>query len=74
MQFHYGDAVEGGDLGWHVDGINSLLHLALSIRGACSSATRLRARPPRIDTGRSFPDDPSLHGACVGAAVPSFNQ
>ena len=33
MQFHWGDPVEKYDIGWHVDGTNSALHMAISILG-----------------------------------------
>ena len=29
IQVHYGDAVEGDSLGWHSDGFNSVLHMAI---------------------------------------------
>lgn len=34
VQIHAGAPVRAHDVGWHTDGPNSLLHLALSIRGA----------------------------------------
>ena len=33
MQFHWGDPVENYDIGWHADGANSALHMAISILG-----------------------------------------
>lgn len=33
VQLHFGEEVSGEDLGWHRDGFNSLLHLAVSVRG-----------------------------------------
>ncbi|CAK9030922.1 BspA family leucine-rich repeat surface protein, partial [Durusdinium trenchii] len=33
VQVHRGDQVTGDNLGWHIDTLNSILHMALSIRG-----------------------------------------
>ncbi|PRP89019.1 hypothetical protein PROFUN_02297 [Planoprotostelium fungivorum] len=33
VQVHFGQGVQGDDLGWHYDAINSLFHLAVSIHG-----------------------------------------
>mmetsp|Transcript_28946 Transcript_28946/g.67013 ORF Transcript_28946/g.67013 Transcript_28946/m.67013 type:complete len:310 (+) Transcript_28946:56-985(+) len=33
VQIHFGDTIEGEDLGWHRDAVNSVLHMAVSLRG-----------------------------------------
>jgi hypothetical protein len=33
IQVHFGEPIAGKDIGWHRDGVNSILHMALSVRG-----------------------------------------
>jgi hypothetical protein len=45
VQVHHGDAIKDDDVSYHVDGINSCLHLALSLRGTRTLHCRLGAAP-----------------------------
>eukprot|EP00051_Salpingoeca_urceolata_P028255 m.485875 g.485875 ORF g.485875 m.485875 type:complete len:311 (-) comp24052_c0_seq1:88-1020(-) len=56
IQMHAGDPVRPGDLAWHMDAANSILHLALSLRGSRT----LHAKPGmgRADTDHEFPQEP----------------
>jgi len=45
VQIHCGAAVDGDDLGWHRDAINSCVHLALSLRGRLALVAKLAEAP-----------------------------
>ena len=40
-QIHFGSGVKGENLGWHIDATNSLVHMALSVRGERSLHFRI---------------------------------
>ena len=54
VQVHHGTAITEEDARYHMDGINSCLHLALSLKGARSLLCQLADQPSDTPTTRSF--------------------
>jgi hypothetical protein len=54
VQVHHGDAITPSDARFHTDGINSCLHLALSLRGTRSLLCKLSDTPEAKPSERIF--------------------
>jgi len=48
VQIHWGDAVEVGDVAWHIDAPNSFLHMALGLSGSRALHARRDVRNGRV--------------------------
>lgn len=47
LQVHYGTAVDESCVGWHMDAVNSALHMAVSLRGSRVLKSKLTPAAPR---------------------------
>jgi len=48
VQIHWGDAVEAGDVAWHIDAPNSFLHMAVGLSGSRALHVRRDIRNGRV--------------------------
>lgn len=75
IQIHYGAAIQGSDLGWHYDSLNSTFHMAVTIHGC----RKLHSRVKTVNTGfidreHTNPFVQSLHPGCVYVSNPANFQ